>query len=219
MNNIKLYQPVGLKRVVALSQKRQEIIESAALLMQSKGYEGTKLSDILETGRIGKGQFYYYFSSKRELGLAVIDYFFSSFNQELLENILSSQKRPEIRLNEMLEWVIEHHKSKQAKCGCVFGNFTLEMSEHDEAFRKKVSEVFEAWKEKLKPVLEEIIQSSTPIEPFETDKLAQGIVAMLEGGILIMKSKQDIQVLKSITDLVKDLVNSFRQSHDMIGID
>jgi len=199
-----------------LSQRRQEIIESAALLMQSKGYESTKLSDILEMGQIGKGQFYYYFSSKRELGLAVIDYFFSSFNQELLENILSSPKSPEIRFNEMLEWVVEHHQSKQAKCGCVFGNFTLEMSEHDEGFRNKVSEVFEAWKGKLKPVLEGMISSSTTMDPRELDKLAQGIVAMLEGGILIMKSKQDIQVLKNITELVKNLVNSYISSRSMI---
>jgi TetR/AcrR family transcriptional repressor of nem operon len=205
--------------VRVLAQKRQEIIETAALLMQSKGYESTKLSDILEMGEAGKGQFYYYFSSKRELGLAVIDYFFHSFKEELLENILGSPKNPEIKFNEMLEWIVEHHNLTQAKCGCVFGNLTLEMSEHDEEFRKKVSEVFDAWQEKLKPVLEGMIPSSVPINPFDIDKLAQGIVAMLEGGILIMKSKQDIHVLKSITDLVRQLVNSYIQSHSILGAD
>jgi TetR/AcrR family transcriptional repressor of nem operon len=199
--------------VVILSEKRKEIIKSAALLMQSKGYENTKLSDILEAGQIGKGQFYHYFSSKRELGLAVIDYFFSSFNRELLENILSSQKSPESKLNEMLEWVVENHRVKEAKCGCVFGNFAIEMSEHDEEFRKKIREVFEVWIEKLKLVLNGMIKSSEPTDSSEIDKLAQGIVAMLEGGILIMKSKQDIEVLKNVTELVRYLVNTFVQSH------
>jgi len=196
-----------------LSQKREEIIKTAAILMRSKGYENTKLSDILEVGQFGKGQFYYYFSSKREVGLAVIDYFFDDFNNELLECILSSQKDPEIRFNEMLEYIIEDQKLKEAKCGCIFGNFAVEMSEHDEGFRKKISEVFELWVIKLKLVFDEMIEFSEPKGSFETYKLAQGIVAMLEGGILIMKNKQDIEVLKGVTELSRCLVNTFVLAH------
>lgn len=196
-----------------MSQKREEIIKTAALLMRSKGYENTKLSDILEVGLFGKGQFYYYFSSKREVGLAVIDYYFNDFNKELLEYILSSQKRPEIRFNEMLEYIIEDQKFKEAKCGCIFGNFAVEMSEHDEGFRKKTSEVFDLWVVKLKIVFDEMIKFSEPKDSFKTYKLAQGIVAMLEGGILIMKNKQDIEVLKGVTELSRYLVHTFVQEH------
>lgn len=196
-----------------MSQKREEIIKTAALLMRSKGYENTKLSDILEEGPFGKGQFYYYFSSKREVGLAVIDYFFDDFNSELLECILSSQKDPEIRFNEMLDYVVKDQQLKEAKCGCIFGNFAVEMSEHDEGFRKKISEVFELWVIKLKIVFDEMIKSSEPKDSFETYKLAQGIVAMLEGGILIMKNKQDIEVLKGVTELSRCLVNTFVIAH------
>lgn len=199
-----------------MSDKRQEIIKVAALLMQSKGYENTKISEILEAAQIGKGQFYYYFSSKRELGLEVLDYFFASFNSELLENILSCQKSPEIRFNEMLEWVVENQKSMKARCGCVFGNFAIEMSEHDEGFRKKVREVFEIWIEKLKLVLAAMIRSSDTVDSFELDRLAQGIVALLEGGILMMKNKQDINVLKNVAELARALVNIFVQAHSYI---
>jgi TetR/AcrR family transcriptional regulator, transcriptional repressor for nem operon len=86
-----------------MSEKCEEIIEAATQLMQSKGYENTNLSDILMEAKIGKGQFYHYFLSKHELGLEVIDYFFRSFNRELLESILSSKKSPEIKFNEMLQ--------------------------------------------------------------------------------------------------------------------
>lgn len=192
-----------------MSQKRQEIIESAALLIHSKGYESTKLSDILEASKTGKGQFYYYFSSKHELGLAVIDYFFSSFNRELLENILSSRKSPEVRLNEMLEWMVESHNAKESKCGCVFGNLAVEMSEHDEEFRKQVGQVFEAWIDKVKLVLMEMFKSSESVHPLEVEKLAQGIVAMLEGGLLMMKNKQDIDAFINMTELVRSLVKGF----------
>ncbi|WP_242975998.1 TetR/AcrR family transcriptional regulator [Desulfosporosinus sp. FKB] len=196
--------------------KRQEIVEATAALMHSKGYENTKLSDILEAAQIGKGQFYHYFSSKHEFGLAVIDYFFDNWNRRLLEDILGSEKDPNIKFDEMLEWVVQNHISNQAKCGCVFGNLAIEMSEHDERFRLKIKAVFDTWVDKLKPVLAGMLKGSSQSEPEGIDKLAHGIVAMLEGGILMMKSQQDIKVLIDVTDLVRYLVNSFVQDHSAV---
>lgn len=192
-----------------MSCKRQQIIEASATLIHSKGYESTTLSDILNAAQIGKGQFYHYFSTKRELGLAVVDYLFEGWNQRLLENILGSQKDPESKFNEMLDWVVQQQMRNQAKCGCVFGNLAVEMSEHDEDFRQKLKAVFELWIDKLRPVLVAMIKPLSQSESAEVDKLAQGIVAMLEGGILLMKSKQDIEVLVNVTDLARSLVKNF----------
>jgi len=196
-----------------LSNKRQEIIVAAAVLMESNGYENTKLSDILEASEAGKGQFYYYFSSKRELGLAVIDYFFTSFNKDLLSGILSSTEDAETKLNEMLEWIVSLHQSKQAKCGCVFGNLALEMSEHDDGFREKINEVFKTWAEKLQPVLEKMLEPSCAADSGEVAQLARSIVAMLEGGILLMKNNQDIGILKDMTKWVRYLITAYTTAH------
>jgi len=195
--------------------KRQQIIGATTELIHSKGYESTTLSDIMNAAQIGKGQFYHYFSSKHELGLAVVDYVFEGWNQRLLENILSSQKGPESKFNDMLEWVVQQQKPNQAKCGCVFGNLAVEMSEHDEDFRQKLKTVFEKWIDKLTHVLVAMIKPLSQEESAEIEKLAQGIVAMLEGGILLMKSKQDIEVLVNITDLARVLVKDFVQRHTL----
>jgi len=193
-----------------LTTKRQEIIETAAALMESNGYGNTKLSDILEASGAGKGQFYYYFSSKRELGLAVIDYFFASFNRDLLDGILSSTETSETKISKMLEWVVALHQSKQAKCGCVFGNLALEMSEHDDGFREKLNVVFNTWAEKLEPVLAEMLKVS--IDSDEVKKLARSIVAMIEGGILLMKNNQDIDILKDTAKWIRYLVITYTAS-------
>lgn len=48
------------------------------------------------------------------------------------------------------------HQAREIKCGCIFGNFAAEVSEHDEEFRQKVQKVFEIWIEKLQLVLEDM---------------------------------------------------------------
>ncbi|SMC65453.1 TetR/AcrR family transcriptional regulator [Papillibacter cinnamivorans] len=193
--------------------KKREMIEAAAVLIRSKGYENTKLSDILEATDTGKGQFYYYFASKRELGLAVLDYNYEYFHRNLLLGVLGSGKAPEVKFDEMLKWVVSFHGSMQAKSGCIFGNLTLEMSEHDEAFRAKLTEVFEAWSENLRRVLDEMFEPRGTAEAEEVNRLAGSIVGMIEGGILLMKSRQDIAALRDVTDWIRFLVASYASGH------
>ena len=200
-----------------MSNKRQEIIKLAAGLMHSKGYENTKLSDILEAADIGKGNFYHYFTSKQELGLAVLDHVFSYWNYCLLENILSSEKDPVVKFDEMLEWVVNQQKQNHAKFGCVFGNLAVEMSEHDEVFRRKVESVFDKWTEKLAVVFGEMI-SSPAVAREKVLNFAQAIVAMLEGGILLMKSKQNIAVLENVAELARANVKQFVQQYQQESV-
>lgn len=191
--------------------KREDIIRATAALMETRGYENTSIGDILDACAIGKGQFYHYFSSKHALGLAVVEYFFTSFERDLLQGILRSDLPPARKLDEMLKWIVAHHRARQAKCGCAFGNLALEMSERDEDFRLKLDHVFSKWEEGLRLTLGELLAASG-FGPAETANLARAVVAMVEGGILLMKNKQDIGVLESMADWIRYLVASCARS-------
>jgi TetR/AcrR family transcriptional repressor of nem operon len=192
-----------------MAQTRADIIKKASGLIKSKGYNNTSINDILEAADIGKGQFYYYFSSKKELGLAVTEHFSDSFNKNLIEGILSSGKDPKERFSEMLEWIIRLHSKREAKCGYFFGNLALEMSEHDEEFRQKINAVFIRLQEKLIPVFSEMVGDCASAYTEQIENLARSIVALIEGGIMMMKSSQDIKDLKKVAATAEFLVDAF----------
>src|SRR5260370_12385446 len=52
---------------------RDQILNAAARLMHVQGYQSTSLDDVLRESGVGKGNFYYYFKSKEDLGYAIID--------------------------------------------------------------------------------------------------------------------------------------------------
>ncbi len=52
---------------------REKILDMAIKLFSERGYENTKISDIAEALRMGKGTFYAYFKNKRELFIECID--------------------------------------------------------------------------------------------------------------------------------------------------
>lgn len=54
-------------------KNRRLIIDKARELFSQKGYHRTKISDITEPLKMGKGTFYLYFPNKRELFFSVID--------------------------------------------------------------------------------------------------------------------------------------------------
>ena len=187
--------------------KKLEIISIAREIIHSKGYQATSINDILQAAQIGKGQFYHYFSSKYELGLAVVEDLLHDWNQLLILDILESSKKPVARLNEMLDTTLEYHSEISEKQGCPIGNLAIEMSEHDEAFRVRLQEFFNQWMDSVKFALDEMVQQNQLGVTTDTYKSAQAIVSMMEGGILLMKNQQNIDLLRNVFDVIRDHYN------------
>ncbi|MFZ0475926.1 MAG: TetR/AcrR family transcriptional regulator [Halobacillus sp.] len=180
-----------------MSEKKKEIISAAAELIHTKGYEATKLSDIMQASDIGKGQFYHYFSSKRELGLTIVDYYAEMWDRELIQGVFHSSFSAEKKMENMLEWAVNYHVNTQALSGCPFGNLAIEMSEHDEEFRLKINNLIDQWIYHLADVMKDLRGEEQALQH------ARVVVAQIEGGILLMKNYQDISILKDIIAMIR----------------
>lgn len=53
-------------------ERRQQLLDYAAELFATQGYHSTSITDIIEGIGVGKGVFYWYFSSKEELFLEIL---------------------------------------------------------------------------------------------------------------------------------------------------
>ncbi|MDR2800045.1 MAG: TetR family transcriptional regulator [Desulfovibrio sp.] len=208
-----------------MASRREEIVKASALLISKKGYLDTSLSDILDEAKIGKGQFYHYFSSKHDLGSAVIDDCLHFFNRKLFIEVLDSSKDAGSRFEDMLTWIVAFHRRRNPELGCFFGNMALEVSGHDEFFRLKLQRVFEMWAGNIEVILREMFgahpSASSPgpeewVEDASTRsdeirKLSLTIVGMLEGGFLIMKNYRDLQALEEMIDSIRFMVEAYRK--------
>ncbi|RDY66630.1 TetR/AcrR family transcriptional regulator, partial [Halobacillus trueperi] len=73
--------------------------------------------------------FYHYFSSKRDLGVHVVDFYVNMWREELIRGIFDSGDTSETKMENMLNWAIQYHDCPSQISGCPFGNLALEMSE------------------------------------------------------------------------------------------
>ncbi|MBN1303113.1 MAG: TetR/AcrR family transcriptional regulator [Anaerolineales bacterium] len=69
-----------------VQETRGRILEAAAQVFAAKGYHDTKVDDIVSKSKTSKGAFYFYFPSKQDIFMALVDAF-----ADLLENQLKTR--------------------------------------------------------------------------------------------------------------------------------
>ncbi|MBW4802638.1 TetR/AcrR family transcriptional regulator [Loigolactobacillus coryniformis] len=182
---------------------KAKIITAARQLIYQNGYEATSISDIMAAAAVGKGQLYYYFKSKKDIGLAVLQQIVAEWDQQSVHGILAADQPAAPALTAMLAWVLDFHRQQDEHYGCPIGNVISEMSTKDEDFRVLLDQLMTAWTTALAVKLQQL----TPvIAAKEAQVKAQTIIATLQGAILLIKVHQDIAPLEQAVNYLRQSV-------------
>ena len=180
-----------------MSNSKDHIIEVASGLINLRGFNNTSVDAVLQASGVKKGSFYYYFKSKEDLGYAIIESHLRRFSDHVLGKAFSGKKDALMELEDFLDIILELHRQRNCSGGCLMGNMAMEMSDIHEGFRRKFQEVFEDWRIRVAGVLQKAKISGQFNDHMDSTRLAQFIIAGMEGGILLSKVKKDIKVLEN----------------------
>ena len=169
-------------------QTKQGILKKTRRLLMTKGFHNTSISDIIAACGVKKGNLYYHFASKEELGLAVLQDAAAEFFL-LLENSLAGAN-PLEKVGNSLEAILQAQRKANFVGGCLFGNTALEMSDSNPRFARIIRTVFDRWVDLLAGVLAQSRKKSGPLAQ-DPRQLAKLIVAVAEGGIMMTRVSKD----------------------------
>jgi TetR/AcrR family transcriptional repressor of nem operon len=165
--------------------------------MDVHGYHATSLDDVLRDSGVGKGNFYYYFRSKEDLGYAILDRFVQVFLERTLEPCFSSSgDDPLAQIRCFIARVLEAQRERNCVGGCQLGNLAAELSDVHEGFRMRLAVVFSKWRERLTRALTEAQAGGAVSPACQPAAVAQFLVASLEGALLMTKLTKDITVME-----------------------
>jgi len=185
---------------------KKKILETACDLFYIKGYNGTSIDDILQAAQVKKGNFYFHFKSKEDLGHAVIDAYAERTTPRLQETLRQAGE-PLDRLFQLFRKQDGRMKASKYKGGCPCGNLALELADHHDGFRRKLDAIFDSWVREIIPLLKEAQKEGKLEETVNPKEMAHLIVAVLEGSTLLAKTKKSGEVyracLKSLEQLIK----------------
>lgn len=176
---------------------RDQILDAAARLIHLRGYHGTSLDDVLRESGVGKGNFYYYFRSKEDLGFAIIDRVVERFLERTLEPaFVDPTADPLDQVRAFLDRLLDVQRQRNCVGGCPMGNLACELSDVHEGFRQRLADIFERWRMMLATTLERGRESGRLRADLDAASAAGFVVASLEGAILMAKVTKDISVME-----------------------
>lgn len=187
---------------MAKESTRQSIIREGARLIHAKGYHHTGLSDILQAAGVPKGSFYFYFKSKDDFGLAVIDSFWEIIHA-MADTCLTGKDTPPLkRLAHFMDTYQDIFEKMDLRCGCPIGNLMQEMSDLSEPFREKVSDIYARMREPVRQCLIEAQERGELPAGMDAGETAQFILDSWEGAIMHMKLVKSSAPLKVFKRMV-----------------
>jgi TetR/AcrR family transcriptional regulator, transcriptional repressor for nem operon len=185
---------------------KTRLLRVAARIVHQKGFQNAGLQQILAEAEIPKGSFYFYFKSKEDFGLQLID-FYAEFYLGKARQILDGIEGPFVpRLRQFLDWQGNYMEANGYEGGCPFGVLSQEMADRNEPFRQKLEEVFDRLREKTAHVLtlaREAGEINPLLDPVET---ADFVISAWQGTLIQMKVAKSGASRKAFLAMVFDRI-------------
>jgi TetR/AcrR family transcriptional repressor of nem operon len=165
------------------SDAGERLLAAGAELLGKRAYSSVGVAEICAAAGVPKGSFYYFFRSKQDLALAVIDTHWAGQREQWID-ILSGPGLVVDRLHDLFRASAQVQRAGLADAGvvagCLFGNLALELSATEPDVRARLTEIFDNQVRMIEDALGE-----------GSNDLATSVVAQLEGLVLMAKLRQD----------------------------
>ncbi|MFQ5847136.1 MAG: TetR/AcrR family transcriptional regulator [Candidatus Methylomirabilales bacterium] len=188
---------------------KEQILQAACRLVHRQGFNHTSVDQILRESGVGKGNFYYYFKSKDELGYAILDRLALWTTQQIGREVFGRDADPLEELFDLFDLLVAMQRETGCVGGCPLGNLALEMSDIHEGFRQRIGEILDSYRGYIVEALAKAQAKGRLARNVQLEGLARFIFAGMEGAVLVAKVRKDVTVLEECLDELKKHVRMY----------
>lgn len=183
---------------------RAHILKTTRHLFTTQGFSNTSVNTIIAATGVKKGNLYYHFPSKEELGIAVL----LDAQEEFIGFLNDSfqGENPVDKIIHSCEMLLEFLQKKNFVGGCLFGNTALEMSDGNSKFGKIIQDIFDHWTAKIEQHLTEGQVDGSFQNSIHIPALATTVVATIEGGIMMSRVSKGQKGLADCVMILKTIL-------------
>ena len=181
---------------------RVRLLEAARELFWERGYEATSLGDVVKRAKANPGSLYYFFKTKEELLLAVLDRYKELLWPVVMQPAFKGAEDPIVRIFAILEGYRQGLMATEFARGCPIGSLSLEVGEALPAARRKIAENFEGWVGWIKKCLDEAADQLPP--ETDTSALAHFVLTVMEGAVMQARAYHSLEPFESAVRVLGD---------------
>jgi TetR/AcrR family transcriptional repressor of nem operon len=174
--------PTKTKAAVTKGERsRQKIVETAAVLLNQKGFNGCSMGDIVAASGLEKGTLYGHFSTKEELVLLAFDHAWKDTSDKRLRSVDTvSNAVDKLKLH-----INNYVNTPSFPGGCPLLNSAVDADDGNLALRTRVRKALKGWKDFLAKIVKDG-QLAGQINPeIDPHSVANLVISILEGATVI----------------------------------
>lgn len=191
---------------MAKHSHREKILTEGLKVVHAHGFGNASVRDIVQAAGVPQGSFTNHFASKEAFGLEVIDLYYANNLQVMRETLRNDTLPPLQRLRAFVDSRKDRLNRDSMRNGCLFGNFTAEATDHSEAIRQRLLEIFAETKRSIAYCLTAAVKAKEVSPSIDCDEIAAFIVSSLQGAILLSKAERSPVPLERFKEILFSLV-------------
>lgn len=181
-------EPVTAEGAEARHDTRDRILDAGAELILGRGFSAVGLAEILGRAQVPKGSFYYYFDSKENFGVALLERYFQDYDAGVVSLFNDTRMTARERLLRYFTAWIDLHERSACEIICLAVKLSGEVSDLSEPMRKVLSAGMTRMVERIAAAVAAGVGDGSLAPVADTSGLAEGLYAMWMGGALLAKA-------------------------------
>lgn len=173
---------------------RRRILDAAFEAFTQQGYNATGMQALRRKAGVSGGAFAHHFPTKKALCLAVIEERVAMAIEQAW--IIPVQAAPHALagIRQVFEHTIAGIEARGTVSGCPLGNLAAELAGQDQDFRRAMDAIYQHWQQAIAARLAG--QKRAKLSPRQCEALAQFVIAVFSGALVMAKARQDATPLR-----------------------
>jgi len=176
-------------------ETRARILAVAEPAVLRQGFAGTSLDHLLKATDLTKGAFFHHFRGKADLARALVENYRENHLALFERFAAEADAASNDPLDATLEFLGRFEAFVEARttplAGCIYASYTHENRQFDPSIHAIVAEGLKRWMEIYETRFEEVLARYNPKVAVSAAELAEMIVAIIEGGLILSRSCDD----------------------------
>lgn len=200
---------------------KDKITETAYELFRSFGYNGTSIDMLIKTAGVSKSNFYYYFESKEELALKILEIHLKHQEKLISESLLNRDINP---LERFIKFYVEGIYAKREvflHTGSFLAQMAFEQGSKNERFRSVIDTFFEKTEAGVEVCVQDCQELGMLQEEVNAKLVSQFLISQFKGAMIMAKVFSSYAPLersynKALNLLIKEEWRYLAPKHDQL---
>jgi TetR/AcrR family transcriptional regulator, transcriptional repressor for nem operon len=181
---------------------RDRLVEAARLLFWKHGYAATGIAQILKEADAGSGSLYYFFPTKEDLLVAVLEWYRENLWPAVVQPVFERVTDPIERIFGILDGYRHGLLATNYQHGCPIGNLALELADSHPAARQLIAVNFTGWRTTIQQCLVEAADRLP--DSADQNQLALFVLTTMEGAVMLARAYQNIDPYDAAVTQLRD---------------